>query len=226
MNLPGGCCHVSEGARTLTRVSLTPNSCAYSKMPLPWNDQICTLQLKTEMVIMHFFVNRQMNCSLSKYLPTASSVLIVYLFSSARIYSESLVKQLVAYFSAIREPKIATFSDFLAGKYSYETRLETNLVACKSQVSQQFNLIQNLPESVLSELYFIVRMSNIIPTHSNVSVLKNTRRLSVLVSLNIAQFHRLFAFNLESFHLIVWDVVLVFSLCPSWPPSPFSNLGC
>lgn len=87
-------------------------------------------------------------------------------------------------------------------------------------------MIQNLPESVLSELYFIVRMSNIIPTHSSVSVLKNIRRLSILVSLNIAQLHRLFAFNLESFHLIVWDIVLGFSLCPSWPSSPFSNLGC
>lgn len=70
-----------------------------------------------------------MNCSLSKYLPTASSVLIVYLFPSARIYSESLIKQLVAYFSATRETKIATFSAFLAGKYSYEQQLETNLVA-------------------------------------------------------------------------------------------------
>lgn len=103
---------------------------------------------------------------------TASSLFLVYLSSSAMIYSESLVKQVFAYFSPISEPKIEIFFDFFAGKYWYKIQLGTNLVACVSQVSQQLDLTQNLPETVLSELYFTARMSNITPTPSNVSVLK------------------------------------------------------
>lgn len=96
-----------------------------------------------------------MNCSLSKYLPAASSVHVVFLSWSAMIDSESLVKQLCAYFSAISERKIATFSDIFAGKYSHETQLETKLAACMNQVSQQIYLIQNLPGAVLCELSYI-----------------------------------------------------------------------
>lgn len=75
------------------------------------------------------------------------------------IDSGSLVKQLCTYFSAISGPKIATFSDLLAGKYSHETQLETNLAACMNQVSQQLYLNQNLPGAVLSELFDIARIS-------------------------------------------------------------------
>lgn len=92
-------------------------------------------------------------------MPTASSVHTVFLSWSAMIDSKSLVKQLCTYFSAISEPKIATFSDLLAGKYSHETQLETTLAACMNQVSQQLYLIQNLPGAVLSELFYIARIS-------------------------------------------------------------------
>lgn len=108
---------------------------------------------------MHYFSSTPMNCSLSKYLPTASSVHTVFLSWSAMIDSKSLVKQLCTYFSSISEPKIATSSDLLAGKYPHETQLETTLAACMNQVSQQLYLIQNPPGAVLSELFYIARIS-------------------------------------------------------------------
>lgn len=94
--------------------------------------------------------------------------------------SKSLVKQLCAYFPAISEPKIATFSYLLAGKYSYETQLETNLAACMNQVSQQLYLIQNLPGAVLSELFYIARISKCFCP-------LNSGEISLGISLNIAQ---------------------------------------
>lgn len=77
-------------------------------------------------------------------------------------------------------------------------------------------MIQNLPGVVLSELYFIIKMRNIIPIHSNVSVFKVMER-SLLISLNVIQFHRLLVFNLESFYLLVQIVVLRIHIHPSLP---------